>query len=102
MNDNNLQELSLLRPESAASTLPSPQPNRFANELTRDHSRRIAPCISSPATNQLDRSSPLPARRCERRQRTSGGMDSGAWRMSTELVGSPDETSKTFQLFLAY
>jgi hypothetical protein len=57
MNDNNLREHSLLRRDSARSTLRTPRRNRFAIELSRDQRRsrsdvHLLPC--SPPTGSLE------------------------------------------------
>ena len=78
MNDNNLREGSLLRPETLAPTLRTPRPNRSAAELQRDHRRScFSTCISSPVIARLDLWNPRRARRCAKIPRTSSGKASG-------------------------
>ena len=78
MNDNNLREGSLLRPETVGPTLRTPRPNRSAEVLQRDHRRsRFSTCISSPAIVPLDLSNARRARRCGRILRTDSGRASG-------------------------
>ena len=83
MNDNNLRRGSLLRPETAGSTLRTPRPNRYANGPLRDHRRsRFSTCISAPAIAQLEFWNPRRAHPCAWIRYTSDGKASGRSRMS--------------------
>src|SRR3954468_8936284 len=94
MHDNNLREESLLRHETARSTLPTPRTNRFVNEQRESHSRtRISTCIFSPALPQQVDWSPHLAPRCERTRHRSDGRDGGTSATSPTTRGPSARTA---------